>query len=363
MNKRPYFNRTAVLNVMIHIIVLCIVFILPDVFFSMSRGSRAIEYRHLSIYSHTLIFIITFYINYFLFIDRLLFRRKVLLYIATALLFALAMTVVEQFVHKGLMMLSGEMPPKRRGPEMNGFFFLGLMSRDYVMLILTTGLSVALKMGLRWANIEKMKERMLSEQREMELKNLKNQLNPHFLFNTLNNIYALTAIDSEKAQNAIHQLSKMLRYTLYENEDKEVTLEKELRFIESYIELMKLRLSEHNKLTVGIYNGPTNSLTIAPMMFIPLIENAFKHGGSGSKPSLIVVRISLDGTTVCCHVENSNFPKKDSDKSGSGIGLTNLSRQLSLLYDGRHSYSATIIGDRYVAELSITLSNPQQQRK
>ena len=230
------------------------------------------------------------------------------------------------------------------------------MMRDYVMLILTIGLSVALKMGLRWTRIEKLNERIITERKDMELRNLKNQLNPHFLFNTLNNIYALTAFDTEKAQNAIHQLSKLLRYTLYESDGTQVTLDKELQFIRSYINLMALRLSDNTRLTVSIHDGGTNGLEIAPMMFISLVENAFKHGVSAGSESFIDIRITLNGNRICCHVENSLFPKQESDKSGSGIGLANLQRQLELLYPESHDYSAAAIGDRYVAELSITLN-------
>ena len=247
-------------------------------------------------------------------------------------------------------------PPHRRGHHGGGLFIVSIMMRDYVMLILTIGLSVALKMGLRWTRIEKLNERIITERKDMELRNLKNQLNPHFLFNTLNNIYALTAFDTEKAQNAIHQLSKLLRYTLYESDGTQVTLDKELQFIRSYINLMALRLSDNTRLTVSIHDGGTNGLEIAPMMFISLVENAFKHGVSAGSESFIDIRITLDGNRICCHVENSLFPKQESDKSGSGIGLANLQRQLELLYPESHDYSAAAIGDRYVAELSITLN-------
>lgn len=105
-----------------------------------------------------------------------------------------------------------------------------------------------------------------------------------------------------------------------------------------------------------ISDGGTNGLEIAPMMFISLVENAFKHGVSAGSESFIDIRITLDSNRICCHVENSLFPKQKSDKSGSGIGLANLQRQLELLYPESHDYSATAIGDRYVAELSITLN-------
>ena len=110
-----------------------------------------------------------------------------------------------------------------------------------------------------------------------------------------------------------------------------MTLDKELQFIRSYINLMALRLSDNTRLTVSIHDGGTNGLEIAPMMFISLVENAFKHGVSAGSESFIDIRITLDGNRICCHVENS------------------LQRQLELLYPESHDYSAAAIGDRYVA--------------
>ncbi len=340
---------------MTHVIVLSIVFILPEVIFTAAMGQKAkFGPRHFDIYIHTIAYIITFYVNYFILIDKLLFKKKTWTYFIVAALFAAVMVTMSSCSHQVIdHFVEHVRPPRRHGEEHQGFFMLSLMTRDYVMLLLTIGLSIALKMGLRWSKIEKMNERIISERKDMELRNLKNQLNPHFLFNTLNNIYALTAIDADKAQNAIHQLSKLLRYALYENDSHEVTLEKELLFIRSYINLMALRLSENTSLYVNIQDGSAEGITIAPMMFISLIENAFKHGVSSTAKSFINICINVDGGKVCCHVENSLFPKKDSDKSGSGIGLTNLRRQLDLLYPKRYAYSADIVGDHYVAELTI----------
>ncbi len=341
---------------MTHVIVLSIVFILPEVIFTAAMGQKAkFGPRHFDIYIHTIAYIITFYVNYFILIDKLLFKKKTWTYFIVAAIFAAIMVTMSSCSHQVIdHFVEHARPPRRHGGEEHqGFFMLSLMTRDYVMLLLTIGLSIALKMGLRWSKIEKMNERIISERKDMELRNLKNQLNPHFLFNTLNNIYALTAIDTDKAQDAIHQLSKLLRYALYENDSHQVTLEKELLFIHSYIKLMALRLSENTDLNVDIRENNAEGITIAPMMFISLIENAFKHGVSATAKSFIDIHINVDGSKVCCHVENSLFPKKDSDKSGSGIGLTNLRRQLDLLYPNRYTYSAEIVSDHYVAELAI----------
>lgn len=201
------------------------------------------------------------------------------------------------------------------------------------------------------------------KQVEAELKNLKSQLNPHFLFNTLNNIYALIAISQEKSQEAVMELSKMLRYVLYEADAKEVPLRKEIVFINNYIDLMRLRLSNKTEITTDININENPNATVAPLLFISLIENAFKHGISSQHDSFI--HFSLQTTTdnqIICRVENSYFPKTTEDKSGSGIGTENTKRRLELLYPNQHSYQYWISDQNtYVSEITINnISNAIQ---
>lgn len=356
MNRINLTNKAKALDLLIQVIVLTMVFVIPEFFFSLGN-SRPVSY---GIYIHTILCIITFYFNYFFLIDRYLFRKKTFTYIALALLTAVVMVMLMVVIQYTIIVHGPDFPTKQAQWEnlhRHRFylFFIGSITREFAMIILTTGLSIALKFSMRWAKIEKMKEKIISEQRDMELRNLKNQLNPHFLFNTLNNIYALIEIDKDKAQQTVHELSKLLRYTLYENNEKEVTLDKELNFMRSYIELMKLRLGSNVKLTVDIPEENVSHLKIAPLMFISMVENAFKHGVSSTKPSEISIKMTVDGNRVCCHVENSHFPKPETDKSGSGIGLSNLSRQLSLLYEGRHCFQSGVVGDKYVSDLQIEL--------
>ena len=188
---------------------------------------------------------------------------------------------------------------------------------------------------------------------EAELQNLKSQLNPHFLFNTLNNIYSLIAFSPERAQEAVHDLSRLLRYVLYDSSQPMVPLEKELDFIRNYVELMRIRLPEHVKLTTDI-SAATPETQVAPLLFISLIENAFKHGVSHNKPSFIDLKIHQEGTRIVCSIRNSDFPKDNGqDKSGSGIGLQNLSRRLELLYPSHHIFTYGQKGDEYVCLLEL----------
>lgn len=209
-------------------------------------------------------------------------------------------------------------------------------------------------MTFQWYQSERERSKMEAVASQAELKNLKSQLNPHFLFNTLNNIYSLMTVDQEKAQNAILGLSKILRYVLYDDSQEKVLLEKELVFTRNYVDLMSLRMTDNVTLTVDIPKDDSGAM-IAPLVFISLVENAFKHGISPDKPSFVNISIVRENYTVKCVVSNSYFPKDEDDKSGSGIGLDNLKRRLQLIYPARHIFVYGQKGDIYVSELSINL--------
>lgn len=212
-------------------------------------------------------------------------------------------------------------------------------------MIFTVGLSVAIRMSLRWSATELERREAVKSRTEAELKNLRNQLNPHFLLNTLNNIYALTAFDTEKAQQAIQELSKLLRYVLYDNQETFVPLTKEVEFIQNYIELMRIRVSSAVKINTNFQIRPDSQSPVAPLLFISLIENAFKHGISPTEPSYIRIYFSESTDSVCCEIANSYHPKNEADKSGSGIGLEQVRKRLELTYPGRYEWQHSVSED------------------
>ena len=201
------------------------------------------------------------------------------------------------------------------------------------------------------------KQQLKEEQQkrtEAELEWLKNQLNPHFLFNTLNNISSLVQIDADKAQDAIAQLSDLMRYAMYETRRETVPIQGEVEFMRNYIELMKLRCSD--KTIVDYQLSIVNyQLELAPLLFISLIENAFKHGVSSSRPSKIDIRMEQQDDNLVFTCDNTNFPKDDTDRSGSGIGLENTRRRLDLIYPGRYTWEQSLEGDIY--HVCITLGS------
>ncbi|MEL7119495.1 MAG: histidine kinase [Bacteroidota bacterium] len=183
---------------------------------------------------------------------------------------------------------------------------------------------------------EKNQERLIREKLVAELRFLKQQINPHFLFNTLNNIYAITnKYQDKKATNSIAKLARMMRYMLHESDTQYVPLHKELQYIQDFIALEKMRLpkSEHIKVFYDqeVYD---QNIEVSPMLFIPLIENAFKHGISFSKASLIEVAICQKRTAeIFLTVKNTNHAKSNPvNDQNRGIGLQNLRKRLELLY-------------------------------
>lgn len=342
--------------VFIHILAWAIVFLFPLLFIERVESMRRIhDFSLMRFYIQPISIAIVFYINYLWLIDRVLFRKKPVQFILYNLLLIVVANVVIYLVHH--MLLPNEFIPRHPGPGPRPPRPVFVQWQDSITLALMVGLSVAIKMTQKWIVTEKERKQLEQERTEAELKNLKNQLNPHFLFNTLNNIYSLIAISPDRAQSAVLELNKMLRYVLYENTQPYVPMEKELEFNHNYIELMRLRLARHVKVEVDMPRGLCRGYQIAPLLFITLIENAFKHGTSATEPSFVTIVMSEPSQGVIeCHIENSCFPKNESDKSGSGIGLKNLSRQLELLYPGKYTLHAESDARVYRSSLTIDLN-------
>ena len=209
--------------------------------------------------------------------------------------------------------------------------------RDSLNLAVFAAGATALALARRWVTADQSLKELEAARAQAELRNLRNQINPHFLLNTLNNIYALTAFDTAKAQEAIQELSKMMRHILYDYQKPMIPLKEEIEFLENYVKLMRIRLPESVEVLFNAQK-PTGSIEVAPMILISLIENAFKHGISPTEKSFIHINISTHGTQLVCAIENSNNPKTSSDHSGHGIGLQQVQRRLDLAYPNRYTW-------------------------
>lgn len=294
---------------------------------------------------------IIFYLNYLLLIPHLLFKGHTGRFLLMNLI-AIAITAIGvRYCH------NLNIPPPMHNAHMSKPPLFIFYLRDVISMVFCAGLSVAIRMSLRWSEAELARREAVKSRTEAELKNLRNQLNPHFLLNTLNNIYALTVFDTEKAQHAIQELSKLLRYVLYDNQQTFVPLNKEVEFIRNYIELMRIRFSSQVKIKTCLDIKPNSQSPIAPLLFISLIENAFKHGISPTEPSFIDINISEKENTISCVIRNSYFPKNAGDKSGSGIGLEQVLKRLDLLYAGHYTWDKQLSDDgkEYISSLTITI--------
>ncbi|WP_298316561.1 sensor histidine kinase [uncultured Aquimarina sp.] len=195
------------------------------------------------------------------------------------------------------------------------------------------------------------------EEREAELKLLKAQLNPHFLFNTLNNLYGLSVVKSEKLPDLMLKLSDLLRYSLYETKEMFVPLEKEIKYLENYISLEKIRLEDKADIQFNI-EGIVSSAVIAPMLLIVFVENAFKHlGVLGNMKSKVLVDIEVGESLLvfqCVNtIDSLDINHNDLEKGKSGIGLQNAKKRLDLMYPEKHQLQIVQQEDSYRVELTL----------
>ncbi len=296
-----------------------------------------------------------FYINIRIWIPRLLFQNHtvwfILLNVATVLLVSFLVQRVEIWVNLRESMEAAFKAVRNSGVMRRED------SLDYFSLLtalMIIGVSTGVAAVQKWQHDAELRQKLERAKTESELSFLRAQINPHFFFNTLNNIYALTVIDVEAAREALHKLSRMMRYVLYESQQGTVRLSQEIDFAQDYIKLMQLRLTD--KVTVQLTPPqPMTDVPIAPMLFLPFIENAFKHGVSATQPSRIEIVIRQDGVKIHVEVKNTLFPAKQSAslEESNGIGLVNTRRRLDLLYPGR--YELDVQEDRRENEYKVHL--------
>ena len=295
--------------------------------------------------------LVIYFVNFYLLGPYLFFRRRYWLFALINLILILGLNSQFFFVYFHRNSLP-EMP------EMSPNMWIGFFS-GFLMFLVLNVMVVAVAIGIRhFIRTRQIKQQLKDEKAkntEAELAWLKNQINPHFLFNTLNNISSLTQIDPDAAQDAIAQLSDLLRYAMYETNKKTVPIQGEVEFMRNYISLMKLRCNDKTEV-VTTFDIQQN-IEIAPLLFISLIENAFKHGVSSSRPSKIDIRLLQNDDELVFNCDNTNYPKDDADRSGSGIGLENTRRRLDLMYAGRYTWEQSLEYDIYHVRIKLIVNS------
>jgi len=304
--------------------------------------------------------VIAYYTNSFVLVPKFLLKNKTGIYLLIVVSIAVVIVLMniyadqllnirqlmEAAFHKGG-------PPKHRGGRDHGWDFLLL-----AIIALVLGVSTSITAIQKWQADKQHNQELEQDKVTSELSFLKAQINPHFFFNTLNNIYALTVVDAEIAGKAIHQLSRMMRYLLYDTQQSQTMLSQEIAFVKDYISLMQLRLTDVVKVNI---DTPSNlkDVPLAPMIFLPFVENAFKHGVSATQQSHIDIIIWQHDKTLDLTVKNSII--KDNSVSldtNSGIGLVNTKRRLDLLYPGKYTLDISELNadNEYTVHLILDLS-------
>jgi LytS/YehU family sensor histidine kinase len=224
---------------------------------------------------------------------------------------------------------------------------------NLIICILIVGAGTTIKLMSKWLNEEQLRKDAEKEQLKTNLALLRHQVSPHFFMNTLNNIHALVEIDSGKAQDAIERLSTLMRYLLYDSAQSTIELKKEIDFINSFVSLMQLRHSDEVEVKIRIPDQ-IPEIKIPPMLFISLLENAFKHGVSYPLKSYIYLEIQIHENSLVCNIKNSKHKKvTNTYDEYSGIGLANIKKSLNLLYE--KDYTLEISDKEHEFEVNLTI--------
>ena len=275
-------------------------------------------------------YIIIVYVNILYLIPAYLQKKKPIIYLVSLFIFVALLSPIHVFA---LLMIFKSVPEDAE---------YILNNKEIITLInLFVGLASTLyKILTDWLIHQNEKIALQSQNLQSELKFLKSQINPHFFFNTLNNLYALTLKKSDLAPEIVLRLSEMMRYMLYESNEKMVQLEKEINYVKNYLELEKLRQGDRFDIQFNL-RGELTEKKIAPLMFIPFLENSFKHGLDNQiKSGFVNIDLNLKDDQIELTIENSkppSIPKPKQEKKSGGIGLENVKRRLKLIYPNKHN--------------------------
>ncbi|PYF76008.1 sensor histidine kinase [Pedobacter nutrimenti] len=299
-----------------------------------------------------LINISIFYINYTLLIPQLVQQRKKYgVYIISIVLLIAFMGILKTLLaifYNDIILTHGQQRTgKPAYTEITEFILKSVFTSGFFIVI-----SALIKLAVDWFGNERVQRKLESEKKDMELQFLKSQLNPHFLFNSLNNIYSLAYQKSDKTADAVLKLSEIMRYMIYESNDSWVSLSKEIEYVKSFIELQKLRFKDGAAVELTL-NGEIDDQKIVPLILISFVENAFKHGVANDKDNPI--KINIIANQKILHFSITNKKNKQNKDEMGGVGLNNVERRLQLLYPERYKLNIVNSDTHYTSELMLDI--------
>jgi sensor histidine kinase YesM len=332
--------------ILVHLLFWAAFLFLPLVFFD-TYDERT---RFLRFWGYQIILsAIYFYLNYLFFIPKILFRKKLVLYILILFL-AMGLMMLITYFYREILHNVGIYKHRAEGFDWKVVYI------PIFPCVTAFAISTFIRMTGEWFQGERNKQLLENEKLESELGFLKSQISPHFLYNTLNNICSLARKKSDETENALIKLSDIMRYMMDDSKEDRVLLSKEIEYLNNYIELQRLRISEKVKIGFTI-SGDPHSMTIEPMLLIPFVENAFKHGVSCVDEAVISISMDIGKDHLHFNVENRIFKNANADlPSEPGIGLKNVRRRLELLYPDKHVLSISEEGTSFRVDLTIRLT-------
>ncbi|HSZ86708.1 MAG TPA: histidine kinase [Puia sp.] len=341
MKVKRHQNKNIILA--IHIIVWAAILMLPFIFTTENEGTHDRDFLAFRNLDHTTNFLWMgmFYLNAGVLIPRFFYKRKYLLYIGSVLLSFLIIMIL----HGVLFFL---FVPKHQ------FGFFRSSQHNSIPFLFTLLLSLAYKIIYDRFKNESEAASLQRENLRTELAFLRSQISPHFLFNVLNNIVAMVRLKSEELEPTVIKLSSLLQYMLYDSDDEKVLLKNEIESLQNYIDLQKLRFTSKLNLQVHI-NVIEEWHALEPMLLIPFVENAFKHGNAIMENPEIIIVLDVANNELDFTVRNKYTNKETIKDKTSGIGLVNVKRRLDLLYPKTHQLRIENSGEWYTVHLKLFL--------
>ncbi len=348
-------ERNIVLQVSVIIAAWLCFFLLPFQFLNYDKSRLPLSSpRFIQLFiASNLLLVGFYYFNSRILIPKLLAQKKILLYLTSILVYgfiyltAIYVIMLVSPETKSFIQSSYAREIHYQGPY---YFSAGAVTLFLIALVISTGGKVV----RQWFSAEEVKEEISKQQLETELNLLKAQVNPHFLFNTLNSIYSLAVANNKKTADAVMKLSRIMRYTLEDCQTNDVELQQEIDFINSYIELQKLRLTNNNSILFAA-EGNISTARIAPFVLIPFIENAFKYGISTHRSSSIKACVKAEKNIITFTCTNDCSPNGIHRLESTGMGISNTRRRLELLYPKKHELNIVSNDNRFSVSLTINL--------
>lgn len=357
----PHNKITLSLHALAWIIVIIIPLYLNNAF----GGGNL--HRLYEFYLHTFSAAVIFYLGYLWLVPKYFLQDKKFTYVIIVIGLILATHYITNFIEESYLfdpiqdekfrdaMKSMTGKDENFRPPMKAFGFFN----HFISSVLLSGFAIGLGVMEKLKQNEKKQKELEKEKLNSELAFLKNQISPHFFFNTLNNIYSLIGIDGPTAQDSVLKLSKLMRYLLYESEHGETMISSEIDFMNNYIDLMKLRLSSRVELKID-FPKEFSDFSIPPLLFVPFIENAFKHGINSRDRSFINISMKIDNDEISFNAENSiGKSSQTGDLQHSGIGLENVRKRLGLLFP--ENYKLNIEQDESIFRVDLSIQKKKSQ--